>query len=158
MTQASDYLIQSNLKYLDGLSVFLETKVTNFQVYFTVGRSYCLIRDYKNALIYLKQCLNWSSDLNFQTLSRFYYGFALSKQKDLLDSNTKLVVQFITIGLQTFLKNLSLSLSNRKILIARDNYSIFNTIFLEGFLMLAKIKSEYKHNNLEFISAEDSLK
>jgi hypothetical protein len=157
MSQASDYLIQSNLKYLDGLSVFLETKMTNFQVYFTVGRSYCLTRDYNNALIYLKKCINWS-DLQYQTLSRFYYGFAMSKHKDLLNSNTKLVVQFIIGGLQAYLKNLSTSLSNRKILIAYDNYSIFNTIFLEGFITIAKIKCEYSDIKLEFISAEDSLK
>jgi hypothetical protein len=155
MSHASDYLIQSNLKYVDGLSVFLESKITNFQVYFTIGRSYCLISDYKNALIYLQPCINWS-DLQFKTLSRFYYGFALSKQQDFLDSNTKLVADFIIGGLQAFLKNLSISLSNRKKLIAHDNYSIFNTIFLESFLTLAKIKCDYKE--MDLISAEDSLK
>ncbi len=155
--EGSNSLVESNLKYLDGLSLVVQSKQTNFMAYLTMGRSYCQIEDYKQASIYLKPCLNWS-DPEYQTLARFYLGFALSKQKEPFDSYPRQIYFYISNGLQLFTTNLTKSLSSKKIdLIAKDKYSIFNTVFLEGFIVLGKIKIEHKISE-KTISAENTFK
>ena len=71
ITEIGNYLVQANLKYLDGMSLVIESKTTNFLACFIVGRSLCQIGDYTQALIYLKNCINWS-DLQLQSLARYF--------------------------------------------------------------------------------------
>ena len=68
----NNFLVQSNLKYTDAVSLLIQAKVENFTTYFQMGRSCCLIGDFQNALIYLEKCLNWS-DSKMQTLSRLFF-------------------------------------------------------------------------------------
>lgn len=56
-----------------------------------------------------------------------------------------------------FLENISNSLSNGNILFSEDYFSIFNTEFLEGFLIVGKIKSKFPIN-FECLSSEDAFK
>lgn len=67
---AKELMKHANLKYLDAMSIMLETKQTNhFMLDFLIGRSLCLGGDYAQALVYLKECLNWA-DNYFKTLAR----------------------------------------------------------------------------------------
>jgi hypothetical protein len=70
-------------------------------------------------------------------------------------ANPKLVVYYISFGLQYFLNNLSSCLSNRKILFSEDYFSIFNTIFMEAFLVIGKLAQKAK---FPCISPEDAFK
>lgn len=69
MSESGNYIFQANLKYLDGFSLILANNQTIFNAFFTLGRSFCLIGDYQQALSYLQNCINWS-DNKFRTLSR----------------------------------------------------------------------------------------
>jgi hypothetical protein len=153
-----NYLVQAHLKYLDGIKLVIDSKTTNFNAYLTLGRSFCQIGDYVQALGFLKHCINWS-DKQMQAISRFYFAYALCKQDDqeVLKSNSQLVVYYLSIGLQMFLASLCSSLSNRAVAFADDSYSIFNTMFLEAFVLLGKVRHQFQVK-LNGISVEHSFK
>ena len=88
---------------------------------------------------------------------RFYYAYSISKNIEMLKKNTKLVAVYLTVGLQQFLTKISLIRINRNIPRAEDFFSILNTIYLDAFLTLAKIKIN-QNVQIELISAEDLLK
>ena len=79
--ESRDYRLQSNLKYTDGLGLILESKVNNFSAYFTIGRSYCKIGDYEQALVFLKNCIIWS-DQKMQSLSRYILDSGIFSEKE----------------------------------------------------------------------------
>lgn len=85
----------------------------------------------------------------------------MSKQKEMLDSHSDVIAYYLSVGLQLYLKNLSqnlLPVNNKKSdLLAEDYFSIFNTIFIEGFLILGNLKTNYKVK-INLMSAEDAFK
>ena len=68
-TVEKDLLKKSNQKYLDAMSLVLEKKKTHFYLSLLIGRSYIMIGEYDNSLIYLQECLIWADKI-YQTLSR----------------------------------------------------------------------------------------
>ena len=69
MNVDDNFLVQSNLKYLDAATLLINAKIENFTMYFQMGRSCCQIGDYDQAIIYLEKCMNWN-DQQMQTLAR----------------------------------------------------------------------------------------
>jgi len=128
---------QSNHKLLDAMSIMLEMKLTNrFSLDLQIGRSFCQSGDYLGALTYLRNTLNWS-DSYFKTLARFYYGFAAAKQVGFVnDLNVEVVVNYIGNGLIMFIRRLMNKFGDKKNLFFEDHLNIFNTLFLEGFLVI----------------------
>jgi tetratricopeptide (TPR) repeat protein len=157
ISETGDYLLKANLKYTDSLSIILESKQSNFLVYFLMGRSYCQLGDYQQAMIYLKICLDWSDPI-YQTISRYYFAYAMSKLKNLTDSNPKVVISYLCSGLQLFLKHLSRCLHDRNTFFSKDHFSLLQPLFLEGFLIVGKLKIEYFETSNEFISAENAFR
>ena len=159
LSDNGDYLAKANLKYLDAISLILESKQSNFMVFFQLGRSYCKIGEYSQALVYLKCCLEWS-DANCQTMSRFYFEYAIVKSKSSIDaSDSKMILTFLCAGLQLFVSNLnSSSLNNRTIMFSQDHYSLLHIEYIEGFLIVGKLKNEHHEKSNEFISTENAFR
>ena len=140
------------------MSLILENKQSNFMLNFQLGRSYCMLGDYSQAVVYFKSCLDWS-DANYQTMSRFYFAYAISKSRNVIEpSHSKMIVSFLCAGLQVFITNLCSSLSDRASLFSLDHYSLLHCAFIEGFLIVGKLKHEFHEKNTYFISAENAFR
>ncbi len=128
---------QSNLKLLDAMSIMLEMKMTNhFSLDLQIGRSFCQRGEFMEAMVYLKGTLNWS-DGYCRTLARFYYGFAMGKHVDSVsEANVEVIVNYVGNGLVMFVSRLMSTLGDRNSLFGEDHLNIFNTLFLEGFLVI----------------------
>ena len=122
-----------------------------------MGRSLCQIGDYAQALVYLKSCIIWS-DAKMQSLSRFYYGYALSKHIEIVVAHPKLIINSLCFGLQSFMNSISVCFYKKDILFSDDLFSIFNVEFLEGFLIVGKIQMEHANAKFECIKPEDAFK
>lgn len=153
-----DLLIKANLKFIDAMSCVLAAKMTNFSVSFHVGRSYCLAGDYATALMYLKDTLNWT-DTYWQVLARFYYAYALSKQASPLTQDTaEVVVSYLAHGVEVFIAKLGNDgYMDRRKLFSEDHLSLFKSEFIEAFLIIARIKSEFSIQ-LGTISVENACR
>ncbi len=140
------------------MSLILESKQSNFMLNFQLGRSYCMLGEYSQALVYLKSCLDWS-DSNYQTMSRYYFAYAMSKSRNLIEpSNSKMIISFLCAGLQLFIANLCITLSNRAILFSQDYHSLLHIAYIEGFLIVGKLKHEFHEKSNDFISAENAFR
>lgn len=157
LSETGDYLLKANLKYLDAMSLVLESKQSNFALNLQLARSYCMIGEYTQTMIYLKPCLDWSDTQN-QTLTRFYFAYAMSKFRNLVESYSKVIISYLCSGLQLFLSKLTQCITNRSALFACDQFSILQTVFLEAFLIVGKLKAEFHDKNADFISAENAFR
>lgn len=155
-----ELLKKANLKYQDTMSLFLDSHQTNFTTSLHVGRSLCLIGDFKQAMCYLKGLLNWAED-DFKVLATFYYAYALSKKGDKLDqAQAELVCCYLGRGLTHFMSRLTsqyFSPSGAPTLFSEDYFSIFNTEFLEAFLIIGRLRSEFEVKS-EIISSENAYR
>ena len=122
-----------------------------------MARSYCMIGEYTQAMVYLKPCLDWS-DVENQTLTKFYFGYCMSKFRNLVEANSKVILTYLCAGLQLYLSKLTQSLSRRATLLSNDYFSILQTIFLEAFLIVGKIKAEFHNKSSDFISTENAFR
>ena len=82
----------------------------------------------------------------------------MSQQVDLMvQANAEPILFFIGSGLQQFVSHLTQSYVNKAVLFADDYYSLLNTQFIEGFLVVGKIKSQF-NIKLNSISAENAFR
>ena len=82
----------------------------------------------------------------------------MSQQVDLMvQSNAEVILYFIGSGLQQFVSHLTETFVNKNVLFAEDYYSILHTQFIEGFMVVGKIKSQF---NIKFdsITAENAFR
>ena len=73
------------------------------------------------------------------------------------ESNIETITHYMKCGLQLYLVNISSHYRNKKKFLAEDHFNIFNTIFLEAFILLGKIKEEF-HLKQNVISSENAYR
>ena len=94
-------------------------------------------------------------------LASFYYAYALSKTGEPLTQVTaELVCSYLARGLEHFVSQLSSQLfsTDSSRLFSEDYFSVFNAEFLEAFLIIGRLKSEFGELRLEIISTEDAYR
>ncbi len=71
--------------------------------------------------------------------------------------NADTMAHYIKCGLQVYLANNSYCFRDQNLLFAEDHFNILNTIFLEAFLSLGELKSEFSLDK-EIISSENAFR
>jgi hypothetical protein len=148
---------QAYCKYSDALALSEASKITKYLYHFHMGRIQCVRSNAISAIKNLTICLQWN-DEEYKVLVRFYLGYALSLDKNILEKRYEEAVFYLCTGLQYFLEKISNNSSETQItkLHAESLFSLLNSTFLQAFYNLGSILKQIKINSFTCLSPTDS--